>query len=87
MTSCTYEEFDAQLHVPAASQSFKEGITIYYTRIKAYLEGAEEIEPQRLTQIPELLQQRIIHLREVTRNRVGHFIIPKSRRRINVLHL
>lgn len=61
-TACLYEEFDAELHVPAAAQVFKDGITLYYTSVRAYLEGTEEKSPPSITTIPEELAQRFEHL-------------------------
>lgn len=78
VTACLYEEFDAELHVPAAAQVFKDGITFYYTRIRAYLERTEEKVRPRITTIPEDLAQRLVHLREVTRHRANPGIIPEQ---------
>lgn len=75
-TACLYEEFDAKLHVQEAVQLFKEGVTLYYTRVRAYLEGTEEAAPPRITKVPDVLKHRIMHLKEVTRHRVGPSIIP-----------
>lgn len=75
-TACLFEEYDAQLHVQKAVQLFREGVTLYYTRIRACLEGTEEQLPPRITVVPDVLKQRVAHLREVTRHRVGPSIIP-----------
>lgn len=77
-TACIYEEYDAQLHVQAAAQIFKEGITLYYSRVRAYLERTEEAAPPRLTTTPEVLMHRIAHVREVKRLMVGSYIIPEQ---------
>lgn len=60
-TACLYEEFDAQLHVQAAVQIFKEGITVFYTLLRAYLEDTEESPLPRVCNVPELHLQRIAH--------------------------
>lgn len=70
-TVTLYDEYDAQLQVQAAIKIFKDGITLYYTRVRSYLEGTEECPPPRITKVPEVLEQRIEHLREVTRLQVG----------------
>lgn len=59
VTKCLYEEYDAQLHVQEAVQMFKEGITLYYTRLMAYLEGTEGAAPPRIMQVLKVLKQRI----------------------------
>lgn len=59
-----------------AVQLFNDGITLYYTRLRAYLEGTERAITPRITQVPEVLKQRIAHLREVTRHIVGPYIVP-----------
>lgn len=66
------------MHVPALVSLFKEGITAYYTRVRAFLEGTEAEPPPRLTVIPEAMQRRIEHLCEVTRQRVSRFIIAEQ---------
>lgn len=72
-TDWLYEEFDAQLQ--ASIQIVKEGITAYYIRLRAYLKGTEEGPPPRINSVPEVLVQRIAHLREVKRHKVGRYII------------
>lgn len=42
----------------------------------AYLEGTEDTLPPRITDVPEVLAQRISHLSEVKCLRVGISIIP-----------
>lgn len=74
-TACLYEEFDVQLHVQTAVQIFKKDKTVYYTRLRAVLEGTEESPPPRVCNVPEGLLQRITHLREVTRHKLGCYII------------
>lgn len=75
-TALLYEEFDAQVHVQAAVQIFKDGVTIYYIRVRSYLEGTEEFPQTRIRSIPEVLVQRIENICEVTRLKVGSSVIP-----------
>lgn len=48
-TAFLYEELDAQLHIQVEVQLFRDGITLYYTRIREYLEGNEKTTPPRIT--------------------------------------
>lgn len=43
--------------------------------VRADLEGTEEQVPPRITEVPEVLKQRIAHMREVTRHQFGPYII------------
>lgn len=42
------------------------------------MEGTEDVGPPRLTVVPEALEQRIDHLRDLTILRVAQLIIPEQ---------
>lgn len=70
-----YEEFDARVSITDIPQIFKDGITMYFTKVRGYLEEIESAPPPRITTVPEQLQERIEHLRSDKRQKVARFII------------
>lgn len=71
-----YEEFDARINVADIVQLYKDGVTLYFTTTRKYLEGTEENPPPRLSEVPEELRSRLDQIKTSNGQKVSGLLSP-----------